>query len=242
MYFTPDSAHALVARLTRSLAPGGHLFLGHAETLRGLSNDYHLRHTHGTFYYQRKHAQGEARRGGSEDKLNGAGHDGAAPRAMSGAVPPPPEPAWTKTWLETIQQASDRILSAVGTAACGVRAARRPKFRRFGANRGAVAAGAGTPEGGKILGRPSICSAACRRSRDKDVLLLRAALLTHSGQLGAAEDVSTQLLEDDELNSGAHYLLALCRESAGDGRARSTTIRRQSISILALPCRVCTSA
>ena len=59
MYFTPDNAQALVARLTRSLAPGGHLFLGHAETLRGLSNDYHLRHTHGTFYYQRKNTQND---------------------------------------------------------------------------------------------------------------------------------------------------------------------------------------
>ncbi|MGH8471830.1 MAG: CheR family methyltransferase, partial [Gammaproteobacteria bacterium] len=53
MYFTPEHAQALVGRITRSLAPGGTLFLGHAETLRGLSQDYHLRHTHGTFYYQR---------------------------------------------------------------------------------------------------------------------------------------------------------------------------------------------
>jgi chemotaxis protein methyltransferase CheR len=41
-------------------------------------------------------------------------------------------------------------------------------------------------------------------------------LLTHCGQLSAAEGVSAQLLERDELNAGAHYLLALCRESAGD--------------------------
>jgi chemotaxis protein methyltransferase CheR len=52
--------------------------------------------------------------------------------------------------------------------------------------------------------------------QDADVLLLRAALLTHSGQLNAAENVCGQLLARDELNSGAHYLLALCRESAGD--------------------------
>jgi chemotaxis protein methyltransferase CheR len=53
-------------------------------------------------------------------------------------------------------------------------------------------------------------------AQDADVLLLRAALLTHSGQLSTAENVSMQLLERDELNTGAHYLLALCRESAGD--------------------------
>jgi chemotaxis protein methyltransferase CheR len=54
--------------------------------------------------------------------------------------------------------------------------------------------------------------------QDPDVLLLRAALLTHSGQLEAAERASAQLLDRDELNTGAHYLLALCRESAGDPR------------------------
>ncbi len=54
MYFAPDQARALLARIARALQPGGYLFLGHAETLRGLSDDFHLRHTHGTFYYQRK--------------------------------------------------------------------------------------------------------------------------------------------------------------------------------------------
>ncbi|MET0792356.1 MAG: CheR family methyltransferase, partial [Polyangiaceae bacterium] len=53
MYFTPDNAQRVVARFARALAPGGVLFLGHAENLRGLSQDFDLRHTHGTFYYQR---------------------------------------------------------------------------------------------------------------------------------------------------------------------------------------------
>lgn len=54
MYFTPDAARAVVARLTAALAPGGVLFLGHAESLRGLSNDYSLESSHGTFYYRRE--------------------------------------------------------------------------------------------------------------------------------------------------------------------------------------------
>ena len=54
MYLMLETAQAVIARLTRALAPGGYLFLGHAETLRGLSHDFHLRHTHGTFYYQRR--------------------------------------------------------------------------------------------------------------------------------------------------------------------------------------------
>lgn len=54
MYFTPDAARAVVARLTAALAPGGVLFLGHAESLRGLSNDYSLESSHDTFYYRRE--------------------------------------------------------------------------------------------------------------------------------------------------------------------------------------------
>ena len=52
--------------------------------------------------------------------------------------------------------------------------------------------------------------------RDTEVLTLRAVLLTHSGQITEAERACEQLLEIDELNEGAHYLLALCREGAGD--------------------------
>ena len=48
MYFTPQGAQAVAARIARALAPGGYLFLGHAETLRGLSQAFHLRHTHGS--------------------------------------------------------------------------------------------------------------------------------------------------------------------------------------------------
>src|SRR5262249_20162805 len=54
MYFTADAAQAVVARLHRALADGGYLFGGYAENLRGLSKDFHLCHSHDTFYYQRR--------------------------------------------------------------------------------------------------------------------------------------------------------------------------------------------
>src|SRR5258708_40085276 len=56
MYFTLEAARSVIARIAQSLTSGGFLFLGHAETLRGISQDFHLRHTHETFYYQRRDA------------------------------------------------------------------------------------------------------------------------------------------------------------------------------------------
>jgi chemotaxis protein methyltransferase CheR len=53
---------------------------------------------------------------------------------------------------------------------------------------------------------------------DADVLLLQAALLIHGGRLEAAETACRELLVHDDLNAGAHYVLALCREGAGDSR------------------------
>lgn len=53
-------------------------------------------------------------------------------------------------------------------------------------------------------------------ARDPDVLLLEAVLLADSGQHARAERACQALLELDELNAGAHYVLALCCEGRGD--------------------------
>jgi len=51
MYLTAAAAREVVARLARALVPGGLLFLGHAETIHGLSEAFALRSSHGVFYY-----------------------------------------------------------------------------------------------------------------------------------------------------------------------------------------------
>ena len=56
MYFTPETARGVVRRIGRALLPRGFLFLGHAETLRGITPGFHLCHTHDTFYYQQRDA------------------------------------------------------------------------------------------------------------------------------------------------------------------------------------------
>jgi chemotaxis protein methyltransferase CheR len=216
MYFTPHCARSVVARLTRALAPGGHLFLGHAETLRGLSNDYHLCHTHGTFYYQRRPAQSD------EHPENYAAIPfEVAPNTPTAPIAPVPlaagtELSWARTWVDAVQQASERIqvLSERSAGEPAVRAT--PKPGRVGP------AGVQLHLALDLLKRERFTDALDLigrlpvESEEPEVLLLRAALLTHSGDLVTAERVSGQLLQRDELNTGAHYLLALCRESAGD--------------------------
>jgi chemotaxis protein methyltransferase CheR len=54
MYFTRDAARTAVARLTASLRPGGLLFLGYAETLRGLSEEYEVEQCADVFHYRHR--------------------------------------------------------------------------------------------------------------------------------------------------------------------------------------------
>jgi chemotaxis protein methyltransferase CheR len=183
MYFSTAAARAVVARFARALRPGGHLFLGHAETLRGLSDDFHLRHTHDSFYYRRK---------------SGAPAEPPIFRAAVAAAP-----VIDGSWVDAIQQASHRIAAL---------------------SQGAANAVPPTPVSdlGSILDlmRQERFADALERLRrlppDPDVLLLTAVILTNAGRLGEAERACERLLAVDELNAGAHYLRALCREHAGD--------------------------
>jgi chemotaxis protein methyltransferase CheR len=196
MYFTPEAAAALVARMAKALAPGGFLFLGHAETLRGLSQDFHLCHTHDTFYYQRPEPGAAARRT--------AEAPAAAPAAWTPAV-------WDDggSWVQAIQRASDRI---AGLAA-----------KRQAPSPLAPGPGAGPSDLDRALEltRHERFSEALEalpeaQSAGVDAQLLRAVLLLNLGRLELAQAACARLLASDELNAGAHYVMALCREHAGD--------------------------
>jgi chemotaxis protein methyltransferase CheR len=204
MYFTGDQARRLVARIARALAPGGYLFLGHAETLRGLSHEFHLLHTHGTFYYQRR----------AEPAPLPAREETGGP--LPG--PPSPTPAATEggTWVETIRRAAARIDVLAHSAATGsvpvIEPASGPEASRWDLG-----------DAVDLLRAERYADALQSMERlpreasdDPDVLLLRATLLTQSGQLEAAEHACERILAIDDLSAGAHYLRALCREGRGD--------------------------
>lgn len=210
MYFTPGQAQGVIDRIGRALRPGGYLFLGHAETLRGLSNDFHLRHTHGTFYYQRKDEVGQPS-AASSLALASRSTPGAALAELV---------ADGGTWVDAIRRASERVAALTDSRHAG------PAGRGAKAVLAAPAWDLGLVI--ELLRKERFAEALAildalppDSGRDTDVLLLRAVLLAHSGQFTNAEDACRHLLDVDELSAGAHYLLALCREGSGD-RAAAT--------------------
>ncbi|MBS0631942.1 MAG: methyltransferase domain-containing protein [Verrucomicrobia bacterium] len=209
MYLVPEVAADIVARIQRALAPGGFLFLGHAETLRGISQGFHLRRNHGAFYYQLR------------------GEDEAAPAAFPfeerrsepiapAPVLPTPEggPAASTAWMEEIDRASQRIArlstqtgpSAPVTAPAarsnpGAHFDRALDLHRQERFTEALAHLAEQPAGS---------------APDAELLVLQAMLLVNSGRLDEAEALCRPLLSTDDLNAGVRYVIALCREHAGD--------------------------
>lgn len=192
MYFTPEAAKRVVAAFAGSLVPGGHLFLGHAENLRGLSHEFRLCHTHGTFYYQRQSEAGAA----------------AAGAARVYDPPRPPE-----SWFDAIQGATERVRS-MAEARSAMDSASSPPAR--------TDLGPAT----ELLRRERFAEALAvlnalprPEAEDTDALLLQAVLQLQTGDVGEAERTGQALLRVDDLNAGAHYVLALCCEARGNESA-----------------------
>ena len=201
IYFSPETMKTVIARLSQSLAPGGFLFLGPSETLRGVSTAFHLRHTHETFYYEHLRP-GESRRRPVQ----------VSPMERLVLEPSPVlEQAPDESWVEEIHRAAERI-------------------SKITSGRAKPPPGSAThqPPGNLELVRELLrqerfddALAALRQlpaasAGDVDAQLLNAAISTNMGRVHDAEHACRQVLATDELNAGAHYLLALCREHAGD--------------------------
>lgn len=200
MYFTDDQASALIARIARALAPGGYLFLGHAETLRGCTDDFALCHTHSAFYYQRHPGMTAAR---------------AARAPASDEVAVSIAPALDADWYGDIHAATQRVHTMVdgalelkpGPTLAGEAPALPPDLAEIR----------------ELLVQERFGEALERLERlratagtDRDLATLHALVLTHAGRFVAARAACAELLAIDSASAGANYLLALCSDSTGD--------------------------
>lgn len=209
MYFTPQAARDVVQRIATSLRPGGFLFLGPAETLRGLSQAFHLLHTHGAFYYQMR---SPAEQASVEGKL--------AVAAAPDVAPPLPAPLEPDTpWLDAILKSSERIaaLSAVAPVAVPATVPSAASVSPHPWDLGHAI---------ELLRQERYQDALCllrllpaEAAADADAQLLLGVVLAQKGEVAEAEQACRRVLILDEMNAGAHYVLALCREHAGDTRA-----------------------
>src|SRR5262249_45378024 len=218
MYLTSEVTRSLICRIAKSLAPGGFLFLGHAETLRNVSQEFHLRHTHETFYYQLREAEERASDASQIPAGPGYQADGKGADRFFEA---------SDAWYAAIRDASERIRALThGATALSSSATPRETGRSEGARREArVCNHAATLE---LLreekfeqAKALVRGLAAEAQEDSDTQVLWAVLLANSGEPREAESVCKRLLASDELNAGAHYVMALCREQAGDLEAAS---------------------
>jgi chemotaxis protein methyltransferase CheR len=187
MYLTPGHASSAVSRLVAALAPGGFLFLGHAETGYGRVAGLDLQHTHHAFYFRRPEASAVP---------VGSVPVGSVP---VGAMPEPRAPVLA-------DRAVLPILQPAGVALVTPPAGPPPPVRDR------VLSLMRQERFDEALALHEESDA----TRDPDAGLLRGVLLAQCGRLDGADAECRRLLAGNGLDAGAHYLLAVCREAAGD--------------------------
>ncbi|OIP36716.1 MAG: hypothetical protein AUK27_00850 [Deltaproteobacteria bacterium CG2_30_66_27] len=103
IYFRSDTTRRLVERFHESLFDGGVLFLGHSETLWGISEVFRLEQREKIFYYRKPRAEVCTPRPAAAPRSSGSG---APRRAVPGAETPPPPP------MDNSSSAMKLVLSA----------------------------------------------------------------------------------------------------------------------------------
>jgi chemotaxis protein methyltransferase CheR len=202
MYFSPEQMAAAVGRMASALAPGGYLFLGHAETLRGISDEFHLCRSHDTFYYQRKERGCAPRR--------------EQPHVWSGARSAGPEADVAASWVDAIRAASERVATLVAAKPSEKLLPEAPPMQAK-ASDWRLAPVFGFLRCERFAeALDYVRSGPAETAAEPDVLIVKAVLLVQHGDLPMAAETCRRLLAVDELNAGAHYVLALCREHSGE--------------------------
>lgn len=207
MYLTAEAARVAVERLRHALCPGGYLFLSPAETLRGVSNGFHLRQADDCFFYQKREGT---------DALE-AGTDATHP-------PVPAAASLDISWVEAVRRSSQRVASLSQDLAChggGVDGS-APATVTNKAGRPAVP----SQSLGAVLqllqeerfqdALHLMHALSAQTNEGLDAQLLRAVILTNCGDVASAEMECRTVLRRDELNASAHYVTALCREHLRD--------------------------
>jgi chemotaxis protein methyltransferase CheR len=121
----------------------------------------------------------------------------------------PPPAALDTSWIEAIRESSDRIEQLSVRPAAADHPAQTPRQELDAAAR--LLEQERYSDALELLG-----AMPPERGDDPEALLLQGVLLAHRNRLSDAEAVCRRLLARDDLKAGAHFLMALCKEGAGD--------------------------
>ncbi|MGC3959914.1 MAG: CheR family methyltransferase [Verrucomicrobiota bacterium] len=198
IYFSERSIRLAVSRLAQALAPGGFLFLGHSETLRGISDEFELCHTRESFFYRKKPLpRAAAPRSAAETKLP-SDTDGAALGVPS-------------SWFTNIARSAERIarLTSALTPPPATEA-RRPDSADVWTPLLPVAQRISSEQFDQALDLMRQLPAEVAPSGP--ALLTKATLLCGQGRYSEARKLCGRLLDDNQQVAEAHYLLGLGQE------------------------------
>lgn len=200
MYFTPEQTQGVINRLAYALAPGGYLFLGYAESMRGFQGDFELCQTHGTYYYQRQdpavvaqaRKQEEAQAKAPVKHARHAKHGKHAKHHVPPALSGPAD-----------ERAAAVAAASSGAHLQGMSAHLAHAHEMFALERfdDAWALMQDSAEHKKNLPQAK---------------RLHAMLLVQQGLLGQARDICHHMAGHGEMPADAHHVLALCDASTGD--------------------------
>lgn len=189
--------------MTTVLRPHGYLFLGPAETLRGISQDYDLCHSHETFFYQRRATVGDSTHKQTPVRYRG-------PVTINADT----------SWVSAIHEASERVASLSRQSSTSAKSDRKTSYaapslkaaESSASQRIAVARDYFRQERFEEATHLLSTLTPADEESDMDMQVLRAAILTNQGLIDDAIAVCRRVLTTDDLNAEAHYLLALCHE------------------------------
>ena len=216
IYFTDAAIRATIERLTERLRPAGFLFLGPAESLRGMTADFHLCQGHDVVYYRLRAA---AERKTPLSLVAQTASSQAPSQVVSGALRADPAAESSGGgWYSSIEQSWQRLAVLMPGPDKDAPRPRLPAQDRALPevdSEGAFVALVAAERFGQALDLLETMASPASNISAAGRSLLRAAMLTNLGRYEEAERACKLLLAADPTHAGAHFLLGLGREQAG---------------------------
>lgn len=216
IYFSERAMRTAVSRLAEALAPGGFLFLGHSETLRGISSDFDQEHSRDTLFYRRRSGSG----------MVGSGSGSFAALPSTGSPPLSAAPSSTSSsssssasWFESIHRSAERVAQLTSTRTPSAPAAPPPDPTP---PRGSTFPIVFMPVLGLIESdQPDkaldlLGPMAANPAQRATATLITAALYYSQSRIEEAKQASQRLIDSGAHTSEAQYLQGLCFEHVGE--------------------------